>query len=126
MDTCYDCQYCFASTISDLPGLGGDLRKMARFRIELSGKYVYDTLLKKHEGATIKIGNRDNNTIVVPDSEVGDCQCVIFYSQEQLWAEQIESDRATYIGADRLKSPQSLITGDSLRVGTATITVLEA
>jgi hypothetical protein len=125
MDTCYDCHYCYASTLDDLPGLGDEALRMARLKVVLQGLYAYETLLRKQEGATLNVGCATGNAIIIPEPEVAECQCSIFFSQGQLWVEALEEDAATVIGNTPLTGPQAIIPGDSLHVGSATITVLE-
>ncbi|MDR2108558.1 MAG: hypothetical protein LBP28_03745 [Coriobacteriales bacterium] len=125
METCYDCHYCYASTLGDLPGLDGEALRMARLKVVLQGLSVYETLLRKQEGATLRVGCATGNAIVVPEPEVAEHQCSIFFSQGQLWVEAVEKDAITVIGTTPLSGPQAVIPGDSLHVGSATITVLE-
>jgi hypothetical protein len=128
MDTCYDCHYSFASTLENLPGIDADAGQVARLKVVLNELCAYETLMRKQEGATINIGCATDNAIVVPETAVCDYQCAIFYSQGQLWAEPINSKNgtATVIGASTLAGHQPIIPGDSLRIGSATITVLSA
>jgi hypothetical protein len=125
MDTCYDCHYCYAETLADLPGLEGDALLMARLKVVLQGLFAYETLLRKQEGATLRVGYSTDNAIIVPEPDVAAHQCSVFFSQGQLWVEAAEKDGTTFVGNTPLAGPQAIIPGDSLHVGSATITVLE-
>ena len=101
-------------------------RTSARFHVVMSELFGYDIYLEKVEKKELSVGCARDNNIVLPHTESRRHPVRIFFSQGQLWVEDRQSKQQVEVDGIALTGTRCLKQGAIIKVGEATIELIEA
>jgi hypothetical protein len=100
-------------------------RDAARFHVVMSETFGYDIYLQKIEEKELTVGCARDNNIVLPHTQSRRHPLRIFYSQGKFWVEDKKSKQPAHINGEALAGTRSLQQGEVIKIGEATIELVE-
>ena len=95
---------------------------MIRLRVETPGQEPYE---HRFEGDSLTIGRERASDLALPDRYLSRQHARLFLRQGKLMVEDLGSRNDTFVNASRIEAPTPVRAGDTIRLSSSTISILE-